>query len=440
VSGAAARRATARRSFVSDVLAALDGAGIPHAIVGRPAATDVDVVVSRALVRERVVDALAQTGTVVQAVEHDSACCFVVTRRATGGAREFVRLDVWTDPDVDGLRFYPGDALLPRPTTDVAFGCALSRRIAKGDLEAGDCDVLATLYARDPGGCEREVERLWPRAPADALVRAIRAGRWKAVRRRVPALRAALRRRAVRRAPLATARRIVARQVARARHVLRPAHGLHVVLLGPDGVGKSTVVDAVREELATAFAGVAVRAVAPALSQLRDGSYRTRATHHEHERAANPHGLRPHGLATSIVKAAYWLVYYGLGHLLSVRPLLARGHLVLGHRHLVDALVDTRRYRYSGPAWLVRTLWRVVPKPDLVILLDAPAETVHERKAELTVEEIARQRRAYRVLVNGLSGIGRIVDATGARDETAARAVDLIVDWLAERVARRGTR
>ena len=56
------------------------------------------------------------------------------------------------------------------------------------------------------------------------------------------------------------------------------------------------------------------------------------------------------------------------------------------------------------------------------------------------MEEIARQRRAYRVLVNGLSGIGRIVDATGARDETAARAVDLIVDWLAERVARRGTR
>jgi hypothetical protein len=305
-------------------------------------------------------------------VEHDSACCFVVTRSTSEGAREFVRLDVWTDPDVDGLRFYPGDALLPRPTAAVAFGCTLSRRIAKDDLDADDCPELAAWYAGDPGGCEREVERLWPRAAADGLVGAIRAGRWDVVRREVPALRAALRRLAFRLAPIVTARRVVARQVARARHVLRPAHGLHVVLLGPDGVGKSTVVDALRAELAPAFAGVAVQAVAPALSQLRDGSYRTRATHHEHARAANPHGLPPHGLATSIVKAAYWLVYYGLGHQLFVRPVLAHGGLVLRHRHLVDALVDPRRYRYSGPAWLVRALLRIVPKPDLVILLDAP--------------------------------------------------------------------
>ena len=440
MSGAATRSAVAHRPLVSDVLAALDHADVPHVIVGRPAAADVDVVVPRALPRERVADALAQAGTVVQAVEHDAACCFVVTRCTRDGEREFVRLDVWTDPDVDGLRFYPGDALLPRPTADVAFGCTLSRRIAKGDLGASDCRELAAWYARDPDGCEREVTRLWPRATADRLVGAIRAGRWDVVRREVPALRAALRRRAFRRAPIATARRIVTRQVVRARHVLRPAHGLHVVLLGPDGVGKSTVVDALRAEIAPAFARVTVQAVAPALSQLRDGSYRTRATHHEHARAANPHGLPLHGLATSLLKAAYWLVYYALGHHLFVRPVLARGGLVLRHRHLVDALVDARRYRYSGPAWVLRVLWWVVPKPDLVILLDAPAETVHDRKAELTVEEIARQRRAYRLLVQGLSGIGRIVDATGAPEETAARALEVVIRWMAERAARRGPR
>jgi len=438
VSGAAARRAVVRRSFVVDVLAALDSARIPHAIVGRRTAADIDVVVARALPRGRVAEALAQTGTVVQAVEHDAACCFVVARRTIEGAREFVRLDVWTDPEVDGLRFYPGEALLPRPTPAVAFGCALSRRVTKGDLDTGDCAELAARYGRDPTGCEREVERLWPRTPARALVADIRAGRWDAVRGRVPALRAALRRVAVRRAPLATARRIVARQLRRARHLVHPAHGLHVVLLGPDGVGKSTVIDALRTQVAPAFAGVAVHAVAPALSQLRDGSYRTRATHHEHAGATNPHGLPPHGLTASIVKAAYWLVYYGLGHQLFVRPWLARGGLVVRHRHLIDVLVDARRYRYSGPSWLVRALWRVVPKPDLVILLDAPAETVHDRKAELTVDEIARQRRSYRRLVNGLSGIGRIVDATGAPEETAARVVDVVVDWMAERVARRG--
>lgn len=61
-------------------------------------------------------------------------------------------------------------------------------------------------------------------------------------------------------------------------------------------------------------------------------------------------------------------------------------------------------------------------------------------KAELTVEEIARQRRPYRLLGQGFSRIGRIVDATGSPEETAARALDVVIRWLPERAARREPR
>ena len=72
----------------------------------------------------------------------------------------------------------------------------------------------------------------------------------------------------------------------------------------------------------------------------------------------------------------YWLLYYGLGYYwITYRPLVD-DFLMLGHRHLVDSLVDRKRYRYAGPAWLLRLVWRAIPKPDLIVVLDAPAEVV----------------------------------------------------------------
>jgi thymidylate kinase len=40
-------------------------------------------------------------------------------------------------------------------------------------------------------------------------------------------------------------------------------------------------------------------------------------------------------------------------------------------------------------------LERVYPKPDLVIMLDAPAEVLHARKPEATVAWLERRRQQY---------------------------------------------
>ena len=70
---------------------------------------------------------------------------------------------------------------------------------------------------------------------------------------------------------------------------------------------------------------------------------------------------------TSVNRAlGYWLAYYVAGYWISIRPALARSALVIHDRHLVDALVDPKRYRYAGPARLLRWIWLVMPKPDLM--------------------------------------------------------------------------
>ena len=149
-----------------------------------------------------------------------------------------------------------------------------------------------------------------------------------------------------------------------------------------------------------------------------------------------PHGLPPRTLPASLVKAAWWLVCYTLGYALTIHPALARSSLVINHRYLLDALVDPLRYRYNGPLGLLRFIWRVAPRPHLVILLDAPAEVVRGRKQELALEEIRRQRDAYRALVEPLA-CGRVVDASRPIGEVVAEVDRVILTYLAERTAGR---
>jgi thymidylate kinase len=149
-----------------------------------------------------------------------------------------------------------------------------------------------------------------------------------------------------------------------------------------------------------------------------------------------PHSRPPRSLLGSLAKTMFWLLDYTLGYYVTIRPELVRSTLVLFDRYLLDVLVDPRRYRYGGPPWLVRALWRVVPKPDLVILLDAPAEILQGRKLEVAPEEAARQREAYRDLVRGLSN-GHLVDAARPVEEVAAQVDAIVLDFLNRRTARR---
>jgi thymidylate kinase len=115
---------------------------------------------------------------------------------------------------------------------------------------------------------------------------------------------------------------------------------------------------------------------------------------------------------------------------------LARAALVVHDRHLIDALVDPRRYRYGGPQWLLRLIWRLTPKSDLVILLDAPPEVLQARKQEVPFAETARQRDAYLALVKPMSN-GHVVDANRPLEQVVAEVNDILLQHVARRHASR---
>jgi thymidylate kinase len=115
---------------------------------------------------------------------------------------------------------------------------------------------------------------------------------------------------------------------------------------------------------------------------------------------------------------------------------LFRNGLVLMDRYHYDFVVDPRRYRLQVPAGWVRALFRLMPSPDRVFLLDAPTEVLRARKQEVPETETRRQQTAFRALVAGLPQ-ARVVDCSRPPGTVVAQIEAEILRYLAARQSER---
>jgi len=417
------------------VFAALEHHGVPYCVLHGyqeyPARvpSDVDLLIPAEISAQRLANVLHDSrefigGRIVQWFD-DSAIFIVlaadqqeasppmlqlhVSRHYSMGGRIFYR-----DEQIISLRQRHGDFYVPPPS--IEFTCVLINRLCKNDLGEDRATRLSELFAQDPSGCTAAVSEFVSHHSADLITKAARDEGWTPVRKAMPILaREFLHSRET------TADAPLAAQWRRLRRWLRPRNGLHVVFLGPDGVGKSTVIETFQRDMAQAFLHSTYLTFAPSIIPSKLAP-----------RKSKPHDLPPRSKPASLLKAAWWLLCYTVGYLASVHTVLARGGLVVNHRYLLDAIVDRKRYRYSGPEKLLRWIWAIAPKPNYVILLDAPAKVIAARKSELPIAEIARQREAYRSVVTPLP-YGRVIDASQPLEKVIADAERIALQYLADR-------
>jgi thymidylate kinase len=358
----------------------------------------------------------------------------VLAGKSVGGSPCFVTLDLSVDCELHGLPFQDGQEVLASrrrhrqfwiPATEVEFGAYLARTIAKGAVDDTRARRLRGLYQKDTARCAEQVARFWNAESSELIISAVRFGCWDSLNRNGASLRAELRRRAI---LLRPARLIVNKFCALARRSARlwRPDGISVVLLGPDGAGKSSVIEALGPKLASVLPRCACWGFAPPVLGLFRGGKRP---------TNQPHGLPARSFLISLMRVGYWFAYHMVSFI-SLRLALARSSLVLYDRHFVDILVDSKRYRYGGPIWALRLLWRVIPKPDLVVLLDASPEVLQARKQEVPFEVTARQCQIYRSLVRTFDN-GCMVDAAQPLGEVADRVSAIILQQLHTRLIHR---
>lgn len=172
-----------------------------------------------------------------------------------------------------------------------------------------------------------------------------------------------------------------------------------VVLIGPDGCGKTTIADHIQATFKGRPFGTQIRIKSdfgmPRLRNLKSVAYRLLGKNPPVCKEPPP-GTRHMGMQKphSCVRAMTYVLYYGLGMVLGrIRILLSYGYCrqIVADRYFYD-------YYYQNgfrncPRWFVRMMELFAPKPDLIIVLDRPAQDIYNRKPELTVGEIDREQK-----------------------------------------------
>ena len=163
-----------------------------------------------------------------------------------------------------------------------------------------------------------------------------------------------------------------------------------ITFLGPDGVGKSTVINALIDDMASDFLFEYYYLLPGWLPRYHNVANGTPVT--------NPHDKVKHGILTSVVKLLFWCLEYIGGYLFKLNK--SSKVISIFDRYYYDILVDPHRYCYGAPIGVAKFIGRLIPKPDLIIILDAPTEIIQSRKKEVSFEETDRQRKAYLSLTN----------------------------------------
>ena len=86
----------------------------------------------------------------------------------------------------------------------------------------------------------------------------------------------------------------------------------------------------------------------------------------------------------------YWLDYV-IGGAVCIRKDVQFDKITIFDRYIYDFVIDPLRSRINLPKWIRVLFSKMVQQPQIVFVLDAPAEVIYSRKQELSIEEIHRQ-------------------------------------------------
>ena len=162
--------------------------------------------------------------------------------------------------------------------------------------------------------------------------------------------------------------------------------GLFVVVLGPDGVGKSTTIRYLRLELQRLFGHCKTERWRPGVVRKITPDTGNRI----------PHAKTPRGSFGSVLSILGLTLDFTIGYVASAHPAMSRSEAIIFDRYFHDLLIDPKRYRYAGPMWLPQLLSRCIPpRRPIFVILDADEQLVLSRKQELPLPELKRQRLAY---------------------------------------------
>jgi len=219
------------------------------------------------------------------------------------------------------------------------------------------------------------------------------------------------------------------------RRYLKPS-GVVITILGVDGAGKSTVINAILPALNAATHNAVVvqhlrPTLLPPLARLKGKKHLPTGP------VLEPHGSTPSGTVFSLLRLIYLTCDYLFGYWLWTRLKIAKQPtVVIFDRYAYDMVLDQRRFRIRLPQRVVEWFVAMAPKPDLIFCLHGNPEIIVARKGELPLEETKRQVNALREFARRESRAVLISTDTSI-EETRDQVLQTLCTFLEKRAQER---
>jgi len=167
--------------------------------------------------------------------------------------------------------------------------------------------------------------------------------------------------------------------------------GLLIAVFGPDGCGKTTNFNRLHDDSTKLSEKVIKYHWRPGLLPYKNQM----SKNIEKSPTPNYSNIKPRNHLYSHILLLYIYIDFLLGYILIIRPILKQGITIYYERYYYDILIDSKRYGLNIFYNISRVLSKLLPKPDYVILYDAPAYIVNKRKKELSITRIEELRIRY---------------------------------------------
>lgn len=222
------------------------------------------------------------------------------------------------------------------------------------------------------------------------------------------------------------------------KRLFRPS-GLFIVFVGPDGSGKSTIVDILFSSSKQLFISDKIKKfywrpfLLPRLTKFLP--FKRNKENKENESI----GIRNIKLTflnrfLFIIKYMYYSLDFIIGRI-KYQFCWSRGGIVIFDRYYYDHMVYPERFGFKVPFGLMKFMLKFVPEPNLNFYLYAPPEELEKRKKDLQIEEIIRQQNKYEQIILTFRNAYKI-NSSRPLDEVQKEIIRICLDFMAKRVKR----
>ena len=211
-----------------------------------------------------------------------------------------------------------------------------------------------------------------------------------------------------------------------------------IAVLGPDGVGKTTFLEALVRELAFYYVSdenrFVIRHFRPTiLPNLAEIGEKVNAMEQDIN-FSEPHRAKPVSFISSLLRFIYYWLDYFIGVNILIRKDVQYERYTIFDRYIYDFIVDPYRSRIKLPYFIRLFFSKLVPAPEITFILQADKEIIFSRKQELNQLEIERQLSEGLKLSNTNNRFVLINTSENNPKETAGKAVEIIMKKFMKKV------